>query len=105
MLVEDYPVGWALDARETEPVLAYLIDLPAIARRGRSLTEALSKLEGVAPAILATYRREGTVLPQPSPQPNLRIGGVRWSVNSRVEAGASAGQLFEERTTIQLSPA
>lgn len=82
MMVENYPVGWALDTGKPEPVLAYLIDVPGIAMQGRTMSEALRKLQAIAPTVLATYQREGIGLPKPSPEPSLRIGRVKWTTTT-----------------------
>ncbi len=77
MRIENYAVGWQLDVGKQEPVVAYLIDLPGVAMQGRTMMEALDKLNAIAPTVLATYRQEGATLPTPS-EPSLVVGGVRW---------------------------
>jgi predicted RNase H-like HicB family nuclease len=102
MLIETYPVGMALDVGKAEPFLAYLIDLPGVAMQGRSANEAREKLKAIVPAVLATYRKEGTVLPPASPEPSLTIGRVRWADTSGA-ARPSSPQVVEIAPSIELS--
>ncbi|HEX9729904.1 MAG TPA: hypothetical protein VGA37_15515 [Gemmatimonadales bacterium] len=76
MLIEQYPVGWAVDAGKPESIMVYLIDVPGVAMQGTTMREALDKLAAFAPNVLATYREEGT-LPPPSGEPALEIGAVK----------------------------
>lgn len=76
MIVEEYPVGWAVDHRKAEPILAYLIDLPGIAMQGSTMQEAEAKLRAVAPVILQQYRAEGRSLPVPSSEPSMQVAAV-----------------------------
>jgi len=96
MLIETYPVGWALVPRKSEPVLAFLIDIPGIAMQGKSWAEAVGKLRAFAPRALAVYRDEGR-LPKPSPEPAFKVSRVKWTVPSFAE-GASVAQR-ESRVT------
>ena len=105
MLIENYPVGWAVGVGKPEPVLVYLIDLPGIAMQGRTLKDALGKLQAVAPSVLATYRREGRALPQPSREPNLLIGGVQWLRAARLSQAKTSPSELELGADIQLAPA
>lgn len=105
MLVENYPVGWALDVKKPEPVVAYLIDLPGIAMQGRTMSEALAKLRAIAPTTLATYRQEGAVLPNPSSEPSLLIGSVRWAPPAWQPEFMRDSQVVEMGKRIELTPA
>lgn len=78
MIIEGYPVGWALDARHSAPFTVYLIDLPGVAMQGRTFREAVGKLQEAAPQVLGIYRREGKLLPTPSPEPGLGIRSIQW---------------------------
>jgi predicted RNase H-like HicB family nuclease len=108
MLVENYPVGWALDVSKPEPVVAYLIDLPGVAMQGRTMSEALAKLRAIAPNVLATYSQEGAVLPTPSREPSLLIGRVRWMSPARpteFPRGSQVTEIVEMGGSIELNPA
>jgi len=99
MLIEGYPVGWAIDTRKPEPVLAYLIDIPGIAMQGRTMKEAVRKLQVFAPTVLSRYLKEGTQLPQPSREPNLLIA----SVQMQWHEGLPTHQTDVENADIQLA--
>lgn len=77
MLIQGYPVGWAISANHPEPFTAFLVDLPGVAMQGRTFPEALAKLTAVAPEILAAHKRDGTLKP-PSPEPAMQVGAVAW---------------------------
>lgn len=102
MLIESYPVGWAVDAGKAESVLAYLIDLPGIAMQGRTFADAITKLRAVAPEALATLRRDGAVLPSPSAEPSLRIGAIQWLRARRREPVGDSD--LELASDVQLAP-
>jgi predicted RNase H-like HicB family nuclease len=106
MLVEQYPVGWAVDFGKPEPVMAYLIDVPGIAMQGRTLTEAVAKLQAFAPTVLAVYRKEGT-LPAPSPEPGMTVGGVQLERHQPILATQSMHipAAVEVNDELQLAPA
>jgi hypothetical protein len=103
MLVESYPVGWAVDSRKAEPVAAFLIDIPGIAMQGRNLDEAITKLRALAPVALAALRRDNVVLPTPSREPTLTIGELA-ELRVRGPIGASK-QVPEAELRIDLMPA
>jgi len=108
MLIEKYPVGWAVDAGKPEPVLAYLIDLPGVAMQGRTFADAVAKLRNVAPEVLATYRREGRTLPAPSAEPNLQVGALQWLRARLFQAPAAANAPTAEINVgadVELTPA
>jgi len=99
MLIEHYPVGWAVDAGKPEPIAVYLIDIPGIAMQGRTMKEAVNKLSAFAPAVLAKYRDEGAMLPAPSGEPNLRIAEIRmqwFKAVSPLRAGTSPAEVEME---------
>jgi predicted RNase H-like HicB family nuclease len=77
MLIEQYPVGWAIGVGKPEPALAFLVDVPGIAMQGKTWVEAVAKLQAFAPSALAVYRKEGK-LPQPSREPALHIASIKW---------------------------
>lgn len=76
MVIENFPVGIALDLGKPEPFLAYLIDLPGIAMQGKTAVEAGEKLRVLVPTVLASYNKKGIALPTPSQEPSLTIGEV-----------------------------
>lgn len=106
MLIEGYPVGWAVSAHHPEPFTAFLVDLPGVAMQGRTFAEALAKLTAVTPEILAIHRRDGTLKP-PSPEPALQVGSVRWmyAVPRKTDAKEPVRPGLELRLSPQAIPA
>ena len=97
MLIEQYPVGWAIGSGKPEPVLAFLMDVPGIAMQGKSWAEAVAKLQAFAPAALAVLRREGK-LPRPSAEPAFKVARVKWTTPSRAKGSSIALRETEQAT-------
>jgi predicted RNase H-like HicB family nuclease len=103
MVIEGYPVGWAVGARSPEPFTVYLIDMPGCAAQGRTFQEAAYNLKSIVPGFLDLYRRDGVALPMASGEPTLQIGALR-RISSLPAAFGSLSEPREDER-VDLAPA
>lgn len=97
MMIQGYPVGWAVGSQTKEPYTMYLIDMPGCAAQGSTMKEAASKLEAIVPSFLDVYRRDGVTLPTPSAEPSLKIGTVIRLMSTPAVFGTESNEPREDR--------